>query len=305
MENMVPGLKDAIRKANIMQNELAEIIDVSPLTVSRWVQGKAEPSLSTVMELSRVLKCKPQELLGLDLPNSTSIGGCRIETVDEKDGDKILTIVVEGRKKHSPRPVVTSFANVSLRDIFPEIFRGIADNIAKEIHDIYALISLRKGRIRKKLAEEGLSAAHDYDLYKQRENQLLSAPEMKSLFARSDEAEEAELDLNKPIGMWKRHVLALSGWTGALFEQKEVTVDDINSMKEGTEYWSEGTVTLEDGKVYSEIPNDNGYYAGTDGSIIAGVEVIRLDANGEPCKIEGRLGYIIVKGKGSYDPAPY
>ena len=72
MENMVPGLKDAIRKANIMQNELAEIIDVSPLTISRWVQGKAEPSLSTVMELSRVLKCKPQELLGLDLPNSTS-----------------------------------------------------------------------------------------------------------------------------------------------------------------------------------------------------------------------------------------
>lgn len=197
MENMVPGLKDAIRKANIMQNELAEIIDVSPLTVSRWVQGKAEPSLSTVMELSRVLKCKPQELLGLDLPNSTSIGGCRIETVDEKDGDKILTIVVEGRKKHSPRPVVTGFANVSLRDIFPEIFRGIADNIAKEIHDIYALISLRKGRIRKKLAEEGLSAAHDYDLYKQRENQLLSAPEIKSLFARSDEAEDAELDLNK------------------------------------------------------------------------------------------------------------
>ena len=46
---------------------------------------------------------------------------------------------------------------------------------------------------------------------------------------------------------------ALSGWTGALFEQKEVTLDDINSMKEGTEYWSEGTVTLEDGKMLTDI----------------------------------------------------
>lgn len=87
----VPGLKNAIKKAGLTQAELAARLDVSTITVSRWVRGEIEPPISTVKELAQILSCSVQEILGLE---SQAISGCRIVGVQEKDGKKIITIEV-------------------------------------------------------------------------------------------------------------------------------------------------------------------------------------------------------------------
>ena len=65
-----PGLKGAMKKAGITQGELA---------------------ISTLKEIAALLDCTVQELLGLD---TFAMGGCRIISVQEKDGKKIITLEV-------------------------------------------------------------------------------------------------------------------------------------------------------------------------------------------------------------------
>ena len=89
--NPVPGLKPAMKKAGITQGELAEKMGVRVVTVSRWVRGEVEPSLSTLKEIAALLDCSVQELLGLA---TFEIGGCRIVSVREKDGKKLITLEV-------------------------------------------------------------------------------------------------------------------------------------------------------------------------------------------------------------------
>lgn len=87
----VPGLKNAIKKAGLTQAELAAKMEVSIITVSRWVRGEIEPPISTVKQIAQILSCSVQEILGLE---SQELGGCRIVSVQEKDGKKIITIEV-------------------------------------------------------------------------------------------------------------------------------------------------------------------------------------------------------------------
>lgn len=86
-----PGLKGAMKKAGITQGELAERMGVHIITVSRWVRGEIEPPISTLKEIAALLDCTVQELLGLD---TFAMGGCRIISVQEKDGKKIITLEV-------------------------------------------------------------------------------------------------------------------------------------------------------------------------------------------------------------------
>lgn len=87
----VPGLKPAMKKAEITQGELAEKMGVRVLTVSRWVRGEAEPAISTLKEIAALLDCSVQELLGL---GTFEINGCRIVSVQEKDGKKLITLEI-------------------------------------------------------------------------------------------------------------------------------------------------------------------------------------------------------------------
>ena len=91
ISDSVPGLKEAIRKAGLRQDELAAKMGISVNTVSRWVRGESEPPISTVKELSAILNCSVQELLGIASPD---ISGCRILGVQYRDGKKILTIEI-------------------------------------------------------------------------------------------------------------------------------------------------------------------------------------------------------------------
>ena len=97
MENSVPGLKKAMAKAGVTQNDLASKLGVASITISRWVRGEIEPSISVVREIATIVGCTVQEILGLEIP---SIDGCRIESVQDRNGNKVLTVVV-GKKKLS------------------------------------------------------------------------------------------------------------------------------------------------------------------------------------------------------------
>lgn len=54
-----------------------------------------------------------------------------------------------------------------------------------------------------------------------------------------------------------------------------------------------------------ELKNDEEYYCCDDGSVIAGIDLIRTNKDGNPVKVECRLGYIVVSCAGSYDGMPY
>ena len=85
------AIKHLRQTKGLTQAELAAKMEVSIITVSRWVRGEIEPPISTVKEITRILSCSMQEILGLE---SQELGSCRIIGVREKDGKKIITIEV-------------------------------------------------------------------------------------------------------------------------------------------------------------------------------------------------------------------
>lgn len=75
---------------------------VALVTVSRWVRGEVEPPISTLKEIAQILDCTLYELLGLSVP---SVAGCRISDVQEKDGQRIMTVIID--KKESGKAMLT------------------------------------------------------------------------------------------------------------------------------------------------------------------------------------------------------
>ncbi len=90
--NSVPGLKKAMKAAGATQAGLAQKMDVSVITVSRWVRGEIEPPISTVKALAGILGCSVQELLGLE---SQELDGCKIIGVRQEGKKKIITIEID------------------------------------------------------------------------------------------------------------------------------------------------------------------------------------------------------------------
>lgn len=303
MENAVPGLKSALKNAGITQSELASKMGVALVTVSRWVRGEVEPPISTLKEIAQILDCTLYELLGLSVP---SVAGCRISDVQEKDGQRIMTVVIEQEKRTSrmTRPLSGELIYLTLSDISPEAFAAACESTKREEQWTYEVIGIKRGRIKKRIAAEGIKA-NDFDRYRKREEELLEEAGFNTLCKACDRASDAYSELRRPIKYWKCHALALTGWTHNLYHQREVTLDDINAMLAGVEDYEHGTVTLEDGRVFSQMQNDSGTYYSDDGSVISAIDLIRTDEDGEPCKVEARLGYILVGDKDTYDAMPY
>ncbi len=64
------------KNKNITQSELADLLYVTPQTVSKWECGNSEPELSKLYDLCNALAVKPNELLGFthDANKKTFIG---------------------------------------------------------------------------------------------------------------------------------------------------------------------------------------------------------------------------------------
>lgn len=191
----------------------------------------------------------------------------------------------------------------TLKDIAPEAFSAARKRVKREEQEYAEIIGLRRGRIKKRLAELGISKADDRCI--EQENRLNEEMGVVALHKKCDEAYNAYFDLLRPIKDWKCHTLILTGWTRSLYEQRELTLEDVNAMLDGVEDYEKGTVTLKDGRVFRMMQDDEGYYCCDDGSVISAIDLIRTDESGEPCKVEARLGYIPVGGSGTYDAMPY
>lgn len=56
-------IKELRVKSNMTQKDLAEILYVTPQAISRWENGKVEPSLATVVEIAKFFHVNTDELL--------------------------------------------------------------------------------------------------------------------------------------------------------------------------------------------------------------------------------------------------
>ena len=59
----VPGLRTKRRKAKLTQRALADILNLSPVTISRYECGNLNARYNVIEQLAKVLKCSEQDLL--------------------------------------------------------------------------------------------------------------------------------------------------------------------------------------------------------------------------------------------------
>lgn len=62
------GLAIKRKELKMSQTELAKIINVSMMTVSRWERGEQDPSIDTLKKLSEIFRCTVDDLIS-DVPN--------------------------------------------------------------------------------------------------------------------------------------------------------------------------------------------------------------------------------------------
>ena len=209
------------------------------------------------------------------------------------------------RDRTMTRPLSEKLKYKTLNDIAPKAFMTARQNIAREEQEVLELMGFRKGKLKKRLLELGLNEGRDLDRFMEQEKRLMEEMGINSLYDAYLQASEAYHDIVRFIGEWKCHILILTGWSRNLYEQREITFEDINSMILGVEDYETGQVTLEDGRLFRPVQGDRGYYYGDDGSVISALDLVRTDKNGIPCKVEIRLGYVPVGGSGTYDAMPY
>lgn len=57
------SFKEARKKRNLTQREVADILGTSRVTVARWECGVNNPKLKTVRELAKLYNCTTDELI--------------------------------------------------------------------------------------------------------------------------------------------------------------------------------------------------------------------------------------------------
>lgn len=62
-EQQINRIKIALAERNKTNRWLAEHIGKSEITVSRWVQNKAQPSLEQLLVIAKVLSVSPKDLI--------------------------------------------------------------------------------------------------------------------------------------------------------------------------------------------------------------------------------------------------
>lgn len=60
------NLKNVLAAENKTQQQLAEYIGTTQQTVSRWISGKNEPDLDTLLKICKYLNETPNSILGFE-----------------------------------------------------------------------------------------------------------------------------------------------------------------------------------------------------------------------------------------------
>lgn len=162
--------------------------------------------------------------------------------------------------------------HTTLINILPEAFYEARENTKHEESELLELLQ------KKKKGTAGIDA----------------------LFRRLEKVQTAYHDLVRFIDEWESLAIVFASPD---LEKITITEELLRSLLKGSECFEKSTVTLEDGRLYRKI--ETGYYAGEDGSVIAAVDLVRIDENHEWEKIICRLGYYVYRQAGTYDPSPY
>ena len=56
-------LDEVLKKKNIQQKDLAELLGVSKVSVSYWCNNQTNPSIDTLLSIAKVLEVKVSELI--------------------------------------------------------------------------------------------------------------------------------------------------------------------------------------------------------------------------------------------------
>ncbi len=96
-------LKDALRESGVSQLELAASLGVSPSSVSMYVCGKREPSLSLLTRICERLSVSPTELLCGRFEEQKALKRALFGTDDAPDGafSEVLNYAAFILKKHT------------------------------------------------------------------------------------------------------------------------------------------------------------------------------------------------------------
>jgi len=66
--NIAPNISQRRSRLGLSQNDLAEHLDVSVMTISKWERGIKTPNVARLCELATALGCTPNTLLKGDDP---------------------------------------------------------------------------------------------------------------------------------------------------------------------------------------------------------------------------------------------
>ena len=81
-------LKELREKNHLSQQDLAEILKVSPSTVSNWESGKRQPDIQMIVEIANYFSVSVDDVLGRNIPNrirKTNEDNHMLESYDIKD----------------------------------------------------------------------------------------------------------------------------------------------------------------------------------------------------------------------------
>ena len=59
------NLKNEIEQSGLKKSEIADSVGISRATLSQYLSGRAQPTLSTLAKLCKVLDCSADDILGL------------------------------------------------------------------------------------------------------------------------------------------------------------------------------------------------------------------------------------------------
>ena len=134
-----PKIKEYRVKAGLTQKELADKLFVTYQAVSRWENDDAEPSISTLKEICRILNCTTDELFEIENKEKTEQG---IKTVQEQKSSTHTSNIKESIIKNEEHQDSTIQNNESKQlEVLPS--NTISENIEE------ALTKTKKTKTRK------------------------------------------------------------------------------------------------------------------------------------------------------------
>ena len=92
------NLKSLRKRKKISQEDLAELVNVSRQSISKWENGEAYPTMNNILELCKIFNCKINDLVHTNMSDISSL-----------DKEIIMNVVKFNEKKQNQ---VKSLSNV-------------------------------------------------------------------------------------------------------------------------------------------------------------------------------------------------